>query len=171
MTGSDRAAGRLTSSVALVAGAASGIGRATALLFARQGAHVLATDIDESACQGLVVAADAGMSITTLRLDVTSEPGWERAVALVVEHERSFDILVVSAGITHAARSAGSRWRHGAMSWQSISTALSWAPSMRCEPCEASAGVGASSWYRRPQASKPRRVPAPMRRAKPPCVC
>ena len=115
MTGSDRAAGRLTSSVALVAGAASGIGRATALLFARQGAHVLATDIDESACQGLVVAADAGMSITTLRLDVTSEPGWERAVALVVEHERSFDILVVSAGITHAApvdEITLETWRH-----------------------------------------------------------
>ena len=72
MTGSDRAAGDSTSSVALVAGAASGIGRATALLFARQGAHVLATDMDESACPGLVVAADAGMSITTLRLDITT---------------------------------------------------------------------------------------------------
>ena len=100
---SSRGAGRLAGRVALVAGAASGIGRATAVLFAREGARVLAADIDESATDKLTAAASEGTSIRAMRLDVTSEPDWEFVVARLLEHWQRLDILVVSAGVTHAA--------------------------------------------------------------------
>ena len=61
---------RLAGKRALITAAAHGIGRATALAFAAEGAQVLATDIDEAALQDLGRASPA---ITTARLDVRDD--------------------------------------------------------------------------------------------------
>ena len=89
--------------VALVAGAASGIGRATTLLLARQAVRVLAADVNAGGVEELVASAEDGLSISGVRLDVTVEAEWEAALARVLERWGQLDILVVSAGITHAA--------------------------------------------------------------------
>jgi NAD(P)-dependent dehydrogenase (short-subunit alcohol dehydrogenase family) len=94
---------QLDGRVALVAGAASGIGRATTLLLARQAARVVAADVNEPGVEELVASAEDGLSISALRLDVTEEAAWQTALAHVNERWGQLDILVVSAGITHAA--------------------------------------------------------------------
>jgi NAD(P)-dependent dehydrogenase (short-subunit alcohol dehydrogenase family) len=85
--------------VAVVAGAASGIGRATAVLLAGRGARVLAADVNLAGVEALA----ASTSIVGARLDVTVEADWQAALADVVAQWGRLDILVVSAGITHAA--------------------------------------------------------------------
>jgi NAD(P)-dependent dehydrogenase (short-subunit alcohol dehydrogenase family) len=87
-------AGRLAGKVALVTGAASGIGRATAALFHREGAKVAATDRDEAGLKALGPDADL-----TLVQDVTDEERWREVVDAVVAKFRRLDILVNSAGI------------------------------------------------------------------------
>ena len=86
--------------VALITGGASGIGRETAMLFARQGAKIALADIDAA---GLKAAAgeisDTGGEVQTLSLDVTGEVAWEQAVAQVVAHFGSLQVLVNAAGV------------------------------------------------------------------------
>jgi 3(or 17)beta-hydroxysteroid dehydrogenase len=94
---------QLIGRTALVAGAAWGIGRATALLLAAQGAYVLATDINQSAVEELAASVEPPLEMQGLRLDVTSEADWQLATNRVIDARKRFDILVVSAGITHAA--------------------------------------------------------------------
>lgn len=81
---------RLAGKVALITGAAGGIGAATAALFAREGAQVIAADMAEAATQAAVRA---------VTLDVTDEGAWRTAVADVVAREGGIDILINAAGI------------------------------------------------------------------------
>lgn len=83
---------RLTGKVALVTGAASGIGQAIADLFAREGAVVFAADI-------AAPAHPYRDGVTPIPLDVTREDDWARAVDAVVEQAGGLDILINSAGI------------------------------------------------------------------------
>jgi NAD(P)-dependent dehydrogenase (short-subunit alcohol dehydrogenase family) len=86
----------------LVTGAAHGIGRATAELFAREGWLVTAVDVDREA---LTVLADdlAGTAVTTAQLDVTDPAGWERVLQEVVGRAGgTLDVLVNNAGILAA---------------------------------------------------------------------
>lgn len=94
---------RLTGKGALITGAASGIGGATALLFAREGAHVLVTDLDEAGAQETArqVEAEGGVALA-LALDVRVESDWENAVEAVAERWGSLDVLVANAGISFA---------------------------------------------------------------------
>lgn len=89
--------GRLDSRVAIVTGAARGLGEADARLFAREGAIVILTDVDEAA--GEAVAADIGGSARFAKQDVGDEGGWAALMADVEAKEGRLDILVNNAGI------------------------------------------------------------------------
>ena len=89
----------LTGKVALVTGATSGIGRATALLFAEAGANVAAVGRNEEALADL--SAEIGQSggeALLIRADVTAEEDARRAVAETVERFEGLDVLVNAAG-------------------------------------------------------------------------
>ncbi|MEN8185468.1 MAG: glucose 1-dehydrogenase [Myxococcota bacterium] len=89
--------------VALVTGAASGIGRASALAFAREGARVLACDLDAKGGEDTALAIErAGGEARFTRADVTQEPEVEALVALAVETWGRLDCAHNNAGITGA---------------------------------------------------------------------
>lgn len=89
---------RLQGKRALVTAAGQGIGRATALRFASEGADVLATDINEAALVRLEADAErAGARLATRRLDVTDA----NDVAALAAGERAFDVLFNCAGYVH----------------------------------------------------------------------
>lgn len=85
---------RLAGKAALITGAASGIGRATAALFHAQGAKVAATDRNEAGLANLRGVADL-----ILTQDVTDEARWRAVVEAAVAAFGRLDILVNSAGI------------------------------------------------------------------------
>ncbi|HYC93715.1 MAG TPA: bifunctional rhamnulose-1-phosphate aldolase/short-chain dehydrogenase [Thermoanaerobaculia bacterium] len=93
----------LASKVALITGAASGIGRACAERFAEEGAHVVVTDVDlplaEEVAQGIVRKHGLRRAIA-LRLDVASEEDVERAFAATVREYGGVDVIVSNAGIS-----------------------------------------------------------------------
>jgi 3-oxoacyl-[acyl-carrier protein] reductase len=94
----DLAAARFAGKVALVTGAAQGIGAATARLFAAGGAHVVVVDRDGEGAKALAATLDpAGLGIGC---DVTDRAAVDAAVATAVETFGSLDILVNNAGIT-----------------------------------------------------------------------
>lgn len=87
--------------VALVTGAASGMGRATAFVFADEGAHVAVTDIND--VQPVVdEIQSAGLSGEGWRLDVSDRDDIERVIAGVAERFGGIDILINNAGISTA---------------------------------------------------------------------
>ncbi len=88
--------------VALVTGAASGIGAATAGLLSQQGATTYRADLVVSGSNDGAPAQPA-QGAGELRLDVREEADWEQAIATVLEREGRLDILVHSAGIAAAS--------------------------------------------------------------------
>ena len=89
---------RLAGKVALVTGAARGIGEAIARAFAEQDAFVYLTDINDGL--GQRVAAELGAAGDYLHLDVREEADWEKVVERVIRQHRQLDVLVNNAGIT-----------------------------------------------------------------------
>lgn len=92
---------RLKSKVSLITGAGSGIGRATALLFAREGACVVAADKDlpqALATQNLI--QQAGGRCEAIALDVSQEEQVANAIATVVNTWGQLDVLFNNAGIS-----------------------------------------------------------------------
>lgn len=85
---------RLSGKTALLTAAGQGIGRATAVAFAREGARVIATDVNEEALASL--AREAG--VTTLRLDVTDAA----AITAAAQAHGPVDVLFNCAGYVHA---------------------------------------------------------------------
>jgi len=94
---------RLAGKVALVTGAAMGIGRGTALLFAEEGAKVVVADVNESAGRQVVDEVRmSGGEATFMRLDVSSQEDWEHVVAETVTMYGKLNVLVNNAGIMAA---------------------------------------------------------------------
>jgi NAD(P)-dependent dehydrogenase (short-subunit alcohol dehydrogenase family) len=92
---------RLADKVAIVTGGAAGMGAATALLFAREGAKVVVADL--LAAEGEQVVGriqEAQGTARFQRLDVTSEADWAQAVAATLAAYGRIDILVNNAGIS-----------------------------------------------------------------------
>jgi NAD(P)-dependent dehydrogenase (short-subunit alcohol dehydrogenase family) len=91
---------RLQNKVALITGGASGIGKATALLFAREGAEVAVSDLNAAA--GEAVAAEIralGRGAIFIRHDTSSEADWKAAISAVVGRFGRLDVLLNGAGI------------------------------------------------------------------------
>lgn len=86
-------AGRLAGKRVLITAAAQGIGRATAIAMAREGALVLATDVNTT----LLVALETEEGVTANRLDVTDGP----EIAKLAKQQDAFDVLVNVAGFVH----------------------------------------------------------------------
>lgn len=92
--------GILTGRVAFVTGAASGIGRASAIALAAEGAIVLATDIDAPGGRETVALIEAAGGQATFRgQDVVEEARWAELVKRVMDLYGRLDILVNNAGI------------------------------------------------------------------------
>jgi NAD(P)-dependent dehydrogenase (short-subunit alcohol dehydrogenase family) len=91
---------RLKDKVALITGAAGGIGRETALLFAQEGAHVVAVDINDEGCQETVdqVSAASGQAIA-VHADVSRASDCEQMVAAAESEYGALHILFNNAGI------------------------------------------------------------------------
>jgi NAD(P)-dependent dehydrogenase (short-subunit alcohol dehydrogenase family) len=96
-----KGSGLLTGKAALVTGGASGIGRATALACAREGARVLVADTQVEGGQSITgEIRDAGGTACFLKVDVTREEDVEAMVACAVSEFGRLDCAVNNAGIT-----------------------------------------------------------------------
>jgi len=109
-------AGRLTGKIALITGAASGIGWVTAELFAQEGAVVVLTDraADQLEQRASSLRIRDGRH-RAIALDVTSEEGWVRAMQEIEREFGRLDVLVNNAGIGYfrsIAETTYQEWRH-----------------------------------------------------------
>ncbi len=89
---------RLEGKVSIITGAASGIGRATALLFVNEGAQVIVTDINEQG--GKDTVAEVGSNAWFLHHDVSREDDWQRVISETLAQFDKLDVLVNNAAIS-----------------------------------------------------------------------
>jgi NAD(P)-dependent dehydrogenase (short-subunit alcohol dehydrogenase family) len=96
---------RMKDKVALVTGAASGMGAATARLFAREGAKAVyvADMLDKEGAAVVADIAKAGGKATFVHLDVTDEGQWQATIAKIMADAGQLDVLVNNAGISGSA--------------------------------------------------------------------
>jgi 3(or 17)beta-hydroxysteroid dehydrogenase len=92
---------RLQGKVAIISGAASGMGAATARLFAREGAKVVIADVREY--EGKLVAESIGPAALFQRLDVTDEANWADVVEATLRHFGKLHVVVNNAGVSGSA--------------------------------------------------------------------
>ncbi len=92
--------GRVSGKIALITGAANGLGRAAAIALAREGATIVATDRDEKggAALGAEIEADGGKAVFFTH-DVTDEENWRAVIAETKSCFGRLDVLVNNAGI------------------------------------------------------------------------
>ncbi len=92
---------RLKDKVAIITGAASGMGAADARLFAEEGARVVVTDVRADGAQAVAdeIAGDGGQAIA-VSLDVTQPEQWDVVVSRTVEAFGGIDVLVNNAGLS-----------------------------------------------------------------------
>ncbi|MCA1024479.1 glucose 1-dehydrogenase [Cytobacillus kochii] len=94
--------GRLSGKVAIITGAANGQGAAEARLFAKEGAKVVATDMQFELLEKVVaeINAELGEVAIAVKHNVADEPNWIEVVKTAVEKFGQVDILINNAGIT-----------------------------------------------------------------------
>jgi len=93
--------GRLNGKAAVITGASTGIGRASALRFGREGAQLVLADIQDAEGEAVVQAiAQAGGTACFVRADVGRRTDSERMIDVCVERYGRLDILFCNAGIT-----------------------------------------------------------------------
>jgi len=88
---------RVEGKVVLITGAASGVGKADALLLAAEGARVVLADLNREGGQAL--ADEIGTQALFVDLDVAEETHWQRAIAATLAHFGRLDVLVNNAAI------------------------------------------------------------------------
>ncbi len=89
----------LDGKVAVITGAARGMGESEARLFAEQGAQVVLADILDD--EGETVAQDIGDAAHYVHLDVSQEEGWQCLVANTIKRLGKIDILINNAAVLH----------------------------------------------------------------------
>lgn len=96
---------RMKDKVALISGAAGGMGAATARLFAREGARavVVADILDKEGAATVAEIEKAGGHASYIHLDITDEAQWQAAVEKTVTSYGRLDVLVNNAGISGSA--------------------------------------------------------------------
>lgn len=95
--------GLLDGKVCLITGAGSGLGRESAVLFAREGGKVVVADVDEAGGAGTAASIEAaGGKAMFVRTDVTDEGQVEALFAAAVERFGRLDVSFHNAGILHA---------------------------------------------------------------------
>ncbi|AHI24784.1 3-beta hydroxysteroid dehydrogenase [Komagataeibacter xylinus] len=95
--------GRVSGKVALVTGASRGIGKATALLLAREGAKVVVADLKADEGQAVVAEiTNAGGEALFVPLNVAAEDDWKQAMAAIAARFGRLDIAVNNAGILYS---------------------------------------------------------------------
>ncbi|WP_423363411.1 SDR family NAD(P)-dependent oxidoreductase [Mycoplasma sp. P36-A1] len=93
--------GRLNNKVAIITGAGSGIGQATAILFAHEGATVIATDIDTTSLNITVSKIQANnKKVYSFKHDVSSRTDWQDLITFIKENDLKVDVLANIAGIS-----------------------------------------------------------------------
>ncbi|MBB2990141.1 NAD(P)-dependent dehydrogenase (short-subunit alcohol dehydrogenase family) [Mycolicibacterium iranicum] len=93
-------AGRLRGKSAVITGAAMGIGRATAEVFAREGARLIVTDIQREPLLGVAEELrSGGADVDVVAGDVSVEDDARRMIAAAVDRYGRIDVLVANAGI------------------------------------------------------------------------
>jgi NAD(P)-dependent dehydrogenase (short-subunit alcohol dehydrogenase family) len=91
---------RLQDKIVVITGAAGGMGAAAAQLFAEEGAHVVATDLQEEKLYAWVnIARAGGLKVHAYVHDVTLEDDWEKLMQWVITLFGRIDVLVNNAGI------------------------------------------------------------------------
>ena len=90
---------RLNGKVALITGAGSGIGRQSALLFAKEGATIVAVDVNEEAARHTAKEIPGGVAV---KADVSRAADCERMIAEAEKKFGKLDVLFNNAGIMHA---------------------------------------------------------------------
>jgi len=88
---------RLKNKIAIITGAAKGLGEADSRLFIAQGAKVILTDVDEEA--GKVLAAELGENAEFVYQDVRDQEGWQSLIQYTEEKYGELNILVNNAGV------------------------------------------------------------------------
>ena len=100
--------GRLEGKVAIITGAAHGMGAVDAALFSRESARLVLCDIlEEEGAQVEARINESGGEAIFVRIDVTRDEDWEKAVKAAVSRFGRIDILVNNAGITSTPTSTG----------------------------------------------------------------
>ncbi|MBI5347784.1 MAG: SDR family NAD(P)-dependent oxidoreductase, partial [Chloroflexi bacterium] len=95
---------RLKDKVALITGGAGGIGRATALRFAKEGACIVVTDMDEAGLNETVkLVNDGGGKAVAVAGSVTNRADVQKVVDAAVSNFKRLDILINNAGINKDA--------------------------------------------------------------------
>lgn len=92
--------GRVQDKVAIVTGAALGLGESTARMLAREGANVVLTDIkDDEGEQVAQAIAEVGGEAVYLHHDVADESAWEQVIQVTLDRFGRLDVLVNNAGV------------------------------------------------------------------------
>ncbi len=96
---------RLKDKVVIITGGAGGMGKAEAILFAQEGAHVLVTDNQfQKMDEWVQKASDENLKIACIAHDVTSEDDWKKVAEKAIELYGKISILVNNAGVYPAGK-------------------------------------------------------------------
>ena len=99
-TQQDRSMGRVSGKIALITGAAMGLGEASARMLAREGAQVVLTDIKDHEGEAAAKAIqDSGGIALYMHHDVSREEDWEEVIRKTVTEFGRLDVLVNNAGV------------------------------------------------------------------------